>query len=256
MDAIDRQYPHPLDDRAEPATAAGPDSPPARAWVAVPAAKTGYIQAVESSTLVDIACARDTVIRMERGVGEFVVADCPLVSVSGAPLDPGDIRRLNGAYAVGRERTVPQDPSYGIRQIVDIALKALSPAINDTTTAINCIDYLGAILVRLTSRRFTDPRRLADGRLRLIALGSSFRRTLGQAFDQIRENADGNVAVLIRLLETLEMIRGRVADPDRLLALRQQADLVAETAHRTVPSTDDRARIQAARGHDLSALTV
>jgi uncharacterized membrane protein len=95
---------------------------------------------------------------MERGIGEFVVEGTPLVSV----VDPGGLddettAELNAAYVIGRQRTVEQDAAFGIRQIVDIAMKALSPGINDTTTAVMCVDYLAAILVRLAARRIATP---------------------------------------------------------------------------------------------------
>ena len=88
---------------------------------------------------------------MELGVGEFVVAGLPLISVAGENTldDKTIIAALNGVYLVSRQRTVQQDASFGIRQIVDIAMKALSPGINDTTTAVMCVDYLAAILTKL-----------------------------------------------------------------------------------------------------------
>jgi len=86
---------------------------------------------------------------------------------------------------------VQQDASFGIRQIVDIALKALSPGVNDTTTAVMCVDYLGAILDRLAVRGIASPHRLDQGELRVIARGSSFESLLAEAFDQIRKNAEG-----------------------------------------------------------------
>jgi uncharacterized membrane protein len=122
------------------------------------------------------------------------------------------------------------------------------PTINDTTTAINCVDFLGAILARLAVRSIESPYR-SDGRqLRVITRGPTFPGLLAEAFDQIRQNAEGNVAVLTRLLQVLEIVVGRTADVNRRQALRQQGDLIAETAERSVPSAHDRAAIQAARG--------
>jgi uncharacterized membrane protein len=141
---------------------------------------------------------------------------------------------------------VEQDVSFGIRQLVDIALKALSPGINDTTTAVMCVDYLGAILVRLASRRFPASHRFDEGELRVIARGPSFASLLAEAFDQIRQNAEGNVAVLGRLLQTLEIIVGQTTDYQRRLALRQQAELIAAVAERTIPSPHDLGEVEAA----------
>ena len=157
---------------------------------------------------------------MERGVGEFVVQGTPLVSVAGlGGLDDELTAELNEVYTVSRQRTVEQDAAFGLRQIVDIALKALSPGINDTTTAVMCVDYLAAILVRLAARQIATSHRLDQGELRVIARGPSFASLLAAAFDQIRQNAKGNVAILTRLLEALEIIAGQTASIQRRQSL-------------------------------------
>ncbi len=92
-------------------------------------------------------------MRMEHGIGEFVVDDTPLASLAlEEPPEQEVIAALQEAYSIARHRTVEHDTAFGIRQIVDIALRALSPSINDTTTAAMCVDYLTAILARLASR--------------------------------------------------------------------------------------------------------
>jgi uncharacterized membrane protein len=184
---------------------------------------------------------------MERGIGEFVVEGAPLISVADpGGLDEDTANELNAVYVISPHRTVEQDVSFGIRQLVDIALKALSPGINDTTTAAMCVDYLAAILVRLASRRFATARRLDEGQLRVIARGPSFASLLAEAFDQIRQNAAGNTAVLTRMLQALETIAGQAASPRRRQALRQQAELIAAVAERTIPSPHDRGDVEAA----------
>ncbi len=185
--------------------------------------------------------------RMERGIGEFVIDGSPLAAAAGGPLDEGALRSLHAAYSVDTHRTVHQDAAYGIRQIVDVALKALSPGINDTTTAINCIDFLGAILARLAPRSIDTPYRSDRGQVRLVTRGPTFPGLLAEAFDQIRQNAEGNVAVLERLLQVLEILVERTADEHRRGALRLQANVIAETAVRSVPAALDRATIEAAR---------
>lgn len=248
LEAVDRLFPARLGEAA--AGLAGEQQELAHApgtWAAVPATKTGYVQGIDADALFELANDRDVIIRMERGIGEFVIETCRLASVSGTPPDDETIRKLNAAFSVDRYRTVHQDTGYGIQQIVDVALKALSPGINDTTTAINCVDYLGAILARLVTRRIESPSRSEGGQLRVINRAPTFPGLLAQAFDQIRQNAEGNVAVLTRLLQVLATLADRTADEDRRRALRQQADLVVETAERSVPLAHDRATIQAAR---------
>ncbi|MEX1113348.1 MAG: DUF2254 domain-containing protein [Patescibacteria group bacterium] len=253
LEAVDRLFPARLGEAA--VGHAGEKQELAHApgtWAAVPATKTGYVQGIDADALFKLANERDVVVRMEKGIGEFVIENCPLVSVSGMSPDDETIRKLNAAYSVDRYRTVHQDASYGIQQIVDVALKALSPGVNDTTTAVNCVDYLGAILARLVTRRIESPSRSEGGQLRVINRGPTFPGLLADAFDQIRQNAEGNVAVLERLLQVLATVAERTSDEQRRHALRQQADLVMETAERSVPSAHDRATIQAARSdmHD------
>ena len=95
---------------------------------------------------------------MERGIGEFVVEGAPLVSVAG-PDEPDEesTAELKAIYFISRQRSLQQDAGFGIRQIVDIAMKALSPGVNDTTTAVMCVDYLSAILARLAVRGIAPP---------------------------------------------------------------------------------------------------
>lgn len=249
IDAIDRLFP------AEMGEATGADispepEPPSRvqAWQSIPACRTGYIQGVDSDGLLGFASKQNTVVCMERGIGDFVVEGSPLVSVAGGRQpDDETASHLDALYTIGRQRTMAQDAGFGIRQIVDVALKALSPGINDTTTAVTCVDYLTAVLVRLATRQFESPHRMDQGELRVIARGSTFPGMLGEAFDQIRQNAAGNVKVLLSLLQALEVIALRTQDVHRRQALLRQADLIAEVANRTIPASQDRDGIEAAQ---------
>ncbi|NLX99003.1 MAG: DUF2254 domain-containing protein [Rhodopirellula sp.] len=147
-------------------------------------------------------------------------------------------------YVISRHRTVQHDAAFGIRQIVDIALKALSPGINDTTTAVMCVDYLAAILVRIAVRRMPASHRLDQGVLRVIARGPSFESLLAEAFDQIRQNAAGNVAIMSRMLGAIQTIASLTTSASRRRALREQVQSIAELAGRTVDSPYDRARFE------------
>jgi uncharacterized membrane protein len=180
---------------------------------------------------------------MRRGIGEFVIEGSPLVAVADGTVSPEMTKSLNAAFKVNPIRTAHQDAAYGIRQIVDIALKALSPGVNDTTTAINCLDYLGAILSRIASRRIASPRRTDDNGVQVIACGPTFYSLLSEALDQIRQNAAGNVAVLLRLLQVIDAVRQRTRDPQRLAAMRQQIELVGEIATQSISIGHDRLQV-------------
>jgi uncharacterized membrane protein len=214
-------------------------------WSDVPARKTGYIEVVDVDALLDVARERGTILRMERGIGEFAIEGAPLASV----VDPGGLddettAEINAAYVISRQRIVETDAGFGIRQIVDIAMKALSPGINDTSTAVMCVDYLAAILVRLAARRIAVSHRLDQGELRVIVRGPSFESLVGEAFDQIRQNAAGNVAIMSRMLGALQTIASLTASPRRRRVLREQVQWIAELAERTIESPHDRARVE------------
>ncbi|HSQ36022.1 MAG TPA: DUF2254 domain-containing protein, partial [Candidatus Binatia bacterium] len=216
-----------------------------RNWCAVPAGESGYVQSVDNAALLRVARDRKTIVRMERGIGEFVVRDSALVSLAQQePLDQETIAALQATFTVSRHRTVEQDAAFGIRQIVDVALKALSPGINDTTTAVMCVDYLSAILARLASRNIPSSRRYEEGELRVIAIGQTFASLVAESFDQIRGSAMGNVAILLRMLGALQTIAGLTARPSRRRALREQVQWIAELAERTIESPHDRARFE------------
>lgn len=248
ISAIDHLFPKGMgDDVEEDADYDLAVSLPERAWFVVPARKTGYIQSIDGESLLVVARARGAIVRMECSIGEFVVEGTPLISVAapaGSDKDTAD--DLNAVYVISPYRTVEQDASFGIRQLVDIALKALSPGINDTTTAVMCVNYLAAILVRLASRPIATVSRLDQGELRVIARGPSFASLLAEAFDQIRQNAGSNVAVLTRLLQALQIIASQTTNARRRQALWQHADLISVVAERTITSPHDSAGIKEA----------
>jgi uncharacterized membrane protein len=247
--AVDRLFPEPMGSEGDEESASvGEEAGPEHRWRPVPAGRSGYIQLVDDQALLETAHRGDTVVRMERSIGEFVVEGTALagVEVKQAGMGEKDIEDLADAFTIGRQRTVDQDAAYGIRQIVDVALKALSPGINDSTTAIMCVDYPTAILTRVASRRFPSPLRTRDGVLRVIARGPSFRKLMDEAFDQIRQHSDGNVAVFGRLLWALRSLSELPTGPGRRRVLRDQAAALHETILRTVASPAERHDLEVA----------
>ena len=244
--AIDRLFPQKLGQ----ASVDDPDDQPAlllpeRNWQAIPARVNGYIQSVDNAMLLHLARTHQTVVRMERGIGGFVVQNTTLASLAlEVPPEPELIAALQACYRIHRHRTVQQDAAFGIRQLVDMALRALSPGFNDTTTAVMCVDYLTAILARLVVRPIPSSHRYEEGELRVIAIGSTFADLTAEAFDQIRVSAQGNVAVILRLLNAIEIITGLAASASQRRALREQMEWIAELAARTIESPHDRTRFE------------
>jgi uncharacterized membrane protein len=215
-----------------------------RNWHAVPAKESGYIQSVNNAALLCLARDRKTIVWMEHGIGEFVVQNTKLASLAmeDAP-DQETIAALQATFSISSHRTVEQDAAFGIRQIVDVALKALSPGIIDTTTAVMCVDYLTAILSRMAPRRIPSSRRYEEGELRVIAKGPSFESLLAESFDQIRRIAKGDVAIMSRMLDAFQTLASLTASPPRRRAIGEQLQWIAELAEHTVESAHDLARI-------------
>jgi uncharacterized membrane protein len=185
---------------------------------------SGYIRFVDRRRVVGLAKAYKVKISVLRRVGQFVPAGVPLLAVSkDGRLTPDGIEDLRGAFDMGPTRTLQQDVEFGVLQIVDIALKAISPAVNDPSTAINCVDQLSSIMIRFASREPPDAV-LYDppGTVRAMIPWIGFNQLLETAFEQIRLYAKSDVAVSLRLLRALGDIAATTADPEyrRTLAER------------------------------------
>ncbi len=216
-----------------------------KTWCAVPAEESGYIQSVDSEALLRLAREKKTIVRMECSIGDFVVQKTALASLD-LEEDPDNetVTAINGAYNISIHRTIDQDPAFGVRQIVDIALKALSPGVNDTSTAVMCIDQLTSILAHLTDRQLPPSRLLKDGELRVITIVPTFESLLSDSFDQIRRSAAGNVSIMARIISALGNIASLTGSPHSRQALREQMQRIAELAERTIESPHDRTHIK------------
>jgi uncharacterized membrane protein len=195
------------------------------------ATRTGYVELIDHPRLLDAADRADAVIVLERRPGQFVVDGQTLAHVE--PKEAAELVRETVAEGVeiGSARTLRQDLEFAIAQVVEIALRALSPAVNDTYTGLTCIDWLGAAMVQIGQHPVQHGGMCADsGQLRLVVPPLRYERVLKAAFDQIRQAGDDNVAVLIRLLDSLASLATLVRH-DHLGALRTHADLVLDTAN-------------------------
>ena len=230
-----------------------PSAPPARAgsgddgkpWTNVPALKTGYIECVDIVALAAFAAKRGALVRMDRSAGDFVIQGKPLISIRlPGPPDAKDLAALNQAHHIGRFRTVDHDPDFGIRQLVDMALKALSPGVNDTTTAVLCVDNLTAILAAASARAERPDVCGDDGRRTVIVRTPAFADLLSKAFDQIRQNAGGNVAVITALLNGIGILAPGISPGPRRDGLRRQFEEISGLAARSIESPHDRRDVE------------
>jgi uncharacterized membrane protein len=169
---------------------------------------SGYIRFIDLARLVTTAKSCQVKIWVSRRVGQFVPEGTPLILVhNGDRLSGVDREELTGAFDLGPSRTLQQDVEFGVLQIVDIALKAISPAVNDPSTAINCVDQLSRIMILFATREtppslLYEPPGVARVRLRWI----DFHGLLTSAFEQIRLYSKSDVAVSLRLLRALSDI--------------------------------------------------
>ncbi len=213
-----------------------------KSWHAVAAPKFGYLQSVNSKGLPAFAGENDVMLRLERNIGDFIGKGAPLVSAD-RPLDKGLGETLRALFVIGDFRTAEQDAGFGIRQIVDIAMKALSPGVNDTSTAVSCLDYLSVILSILARRRLVPLMAKPEGKSRVIASVPKFADYVAKAFDEIRLSAAGNVTILLQMLCAIQRVAAVTASAERRTTLLEHARLVSEAADHTVPAPHDRQRI-------------
>ncbi len=244
LQAVNRLYPDDFRPNTDDDDLAHPELAQLdRRWQSVPAKGDGYIEYIDGAELQRLATEHETIVRMELGIGEFTVNNGTLVSLAlEEPPDEQLVAAVQATYSIGSHRTMQQDCAYGVRQIVDVAMRALSPSTNDTTTAVMCIDYLTAIVARVASRSFPSSLRDDAGELRVIGSGQAFDTFVNVAFDQIRGSAEGNVAVMLRLLDALESIANATESAKRRQTLGRQLYAIAELAQRTLQSPYDRAR--------------
>lgn len=213
----------------------------------VPSPHTGYIQDTDEQGLIVWAERNNAVVEMLAGIGEFIAAGAPLLRIHGGSQE-GDTPAsdLVKCFGIAQFRTIKQDPAFGIRQIVDVALKALSPGINDTTTAASCLDYLGALLFELSKRNIPPRERCKNGRVRLISCGASFQTLADLSYHEIRQHARNNVSIYVKLLSTIEKVFTADASPENISIFWEHAMSVAQTADSQIQSPTDRELINRA----------
>jgi uncharacterized membrane protein len=213
--------------------------------VEVMAAESGYIQSLHAGALMEVACDADLLLRMEAPIGGFVVKGTPIATASPREhVDDKIISKIQKAYTVRRDRSVKFDPEFGVRQIVDVAVKALSPSDNDPTTAGTAIEYLGALLIDFATRSLPSRlRRDDEGEVRVLAVGPTFRSMADLALNQIREHGADDVAATQKLLETVIRVAGAVEVGSRRAVLVEHLWKISRSADRGIKDPLDRAAV-------------
>ena len=211
----------------------------------IAATRSGYLQFVRYSTLVDMASEADAVIELLYRPGHFVVEGLPLARVWPASAKSEIERALEQAHVTGAHRTLRQDLAFAIDQLVEIAIRALSPAVNDTFTAMTCIDWLSDGLCKITAGWHSRRVHLDDsGKVRLISAEPSYERFVDRAFDKIRQAGRGMPAVMIRQLEALTKIAEYTTSSEQREVLMRQARMIRRSCEESVPEPLDRDDVQ------------
>ena len=206
---------------------------------------SGYIRFIDTRRLLNFALTHRLRLRVTRSVGHIVPAGVPLLMLSRRSLvDRDRAVELTGAFDIGPMRTMQQDVEFGIIQIVDIALRAISPAVNDPSTAISCIDQLTRILIRWISRAPPESLLFQPPHvLRVVLPWIDLDGLLNTAIEQIRAYATTDAAVSLRLLRLLHDVSVTVESDAVRRRIFERGRRVVEGCRSGLPA-DDLARLE------------
>ncbi|RJO77577.1 DUF2254 domain-containing protein [Nocardia panacis] len=201
---------------------------------------SGYLQYFRYERLVRIAAEAQAVIHLPYRPGHFLTEGQVVATVWPAAAAEKVAERFARGHVAGPTRTLTQDISFGIDQLVEIALRALSAATNDTFTALTCIDWLGDCLCRIAVSWDPNPvHRDREGRIRVIAAQVSYDRLVQRAFEKIRQSGVGMPAIMIRQLDAIATILDRTTRPQQRLVLLEQAAMIERSAVESVGEPSD-----------------
>lgn len=216
--------------------------------VGVAATRTGYVQAIDLAGLVAIAREHQAVVRLHHPPGSFVMLDGPLADVHPPDAAEALAGRIEGGYALGAVRTPHQDPAFLFDQLLEVAVRALSPGTNDPFTAITCIDRLAEALNLLAHRRLPSGElRDADGTLRLVVPRAELAELLEHLFGELRAYGAGDPMVARHLALSLRRLQASSPDPGLRRAADREVGRLLESAVTRLSPSDYQALTLASR---------
>ncbi|HTY14974.1 MAG TPA: DUF2254 domain-containing protein [Methanoregulaceae archaeon] len=192
--------------------------------------RTGYIKYIDPEYILTLTIDHDLVIRLLRKPGHFINAGMPIAIVWPADrIDEKLDKKIRDTFHLGNQRTPTQDVEYAVNQLSEMAVRAMSPAINDPFTAMNCLDYMIEGLVIFARRKGENPCiHDRDGRLRVIFDPVSFDELLNAAFNMLRHASCDNVEVLIHMLDGIGTIDLEMQSPEIHQKLLRHVRLIEE----------------------------
>jgi uncharacterized membrane protein len=196
----------------------------------MPCRKSGYMQHLDHGALVAAAREAGALVVLKFRPGQFVLRGEPLAAVTPASQAPRLEAAIDRHVAIGRHRTLSQDSEFGVAQIVEVAIRALSPAVNDTFTGVACVDWLADALLVIAEQPLIEGNWYdTAGELRVWAPAVRIERLVKLAFDQIRQASTTTPAVLIRQLEAIRRLAPRMPDAARCM-LAEEAEAICDNA--------------------------
>ncbi|MGI9087423.1 MAG: DUF2254 domain-containing protein [Chthoniobacterales bacterium] len=213
---------------------------------AIVSKSSGYIHVISVDDLFDLAKEKNLTIRLSQRPGNFVAEGATLGW--SWPLEKSNdqiLRRIQNAFYFGPERTPTQDLEYAVDQLVEVAVRALSPGTNDPFTAMTCVEWLGAALIRVGGREIPSGWRYDEQhQLRIVAKSTTFAGIAAAALNQIRQYGSGSVAVVLLLLEVLARIAPHLRRESDRAVLREHANKIHADGIAKVQNDADRAEIE------------
>jgi uncharacterized membrane protein len=212
----------------------------------VRATEAGYIQYVDPESILPLAEKKDIVIRIMPKPGAFVRIGSVIALVWPADQVGNDLENeIRNTFHLGNQRTPTQDVEYAVNQLTEMAVRAMSPAINDPFTAMTCLDYIGEGLALFAQRGTISPDIYdRNGRLRLVFDPVTFDELLSAAFDMLRHASSDNASVLLHMLETIDVIGQETKTPEGRLNLLRHAALIQVESQAGSLIKEDRDSIQ------------
>jgi uncharacterized membrane protein len=212
----------------------------------LPSAAEGYVRAVDEETILRLAAARDLLVRVDACPGRFVADGFPLARIHPPDALDDDLRsRLRRCWVVGDHRTPAQDVSFLVEQLSEMAVRALSPGVNDPETAVECVHRISAALALLARRALPSGRRRDEaGTLRVVAEPTRFESIAARAFDPIRRHAGEQPEVIAALLAAIESVGGPEVAGSRRATLMEHAHEIHREFERSSTARSDRDRAQ------------
>ncbi|QNN25240.1 DUF2254 domain-containing protein [Planctomycetales bacterium ZRK34] len=246
-----REHPHVCEMPAEQVDAALPDDFDTHAAF-VQALRSGYVQTIDYDAMIELAEAESLILRANVSPGQFTLPHTPVFHVyPSEKCTEAIVGRMRELMAIGSVRTHTQDVEFGINQLVEMAVRALSPGINDPTTACRCIDRLAEAIAHVMRRHMPGSgRRDPKGALRLVTTDTGLTGLVDASFNQIRQAGRGNVAVTIRLLEAIGMLGVGACKRCHRAPLKRQADMIRDGAEQTITEPRDMDDVQ--RRYDMA----